>query len=90
MNGRRITISGKRYWLRYVPLRRNDGDCDAPHVKRKEIRIAIQLRRHTAALAETLAHEIIHASVWSLAEETVEQLASDLVRIMKQEGLLRD
>lgn len=86
---RTITIDGKRWRLCYVPMRKFDGLCDRPDTKNKQVRIARRLKRYPRALAETLAHEIIHASCFDLAEERVEQIAADIIRILEQEGCLR-
>jgi len=89
MDGRRITIDGKRWRLRYVPLRDADGLCDPPTKANKEIRLGRRLLRYPRRRAEILTHEILHASLWSLTEEVVGQIADDLIRILEQEGCLK-
>lgn len=89
MDGRRITIGGKHWRLVYVAMRNTDGSCDAPDATGKTIRIARRLKRYPRALAETLVHEIVHACLWPLSEEAVEQAAIDIVRLLEQEGLLK-
>lgn len=85
---KRITIGRKRWILRYVPLRRHWGQCDDPNTPRKEIRISRALRKNRQKWAETLIHEVLHAEDWHRDEESVEQIAGDLARILAQEGLL--
>jgi len=89
MDGRIITVNGKRWRLRYLDMRTCDGECDPPDKPHKEIRIAQRLRKNVTALTETLAHEILHAVAWALSEESVEQMAADIARILDQEGCLR-
>lgn len=90
MNGRRITIGGKHWSLRYVPMRRADGECDPPEKPGKEIRIARRLWRYPVARAEVLVHEALHASDWGRSEESVEQMAADIVRLLTQEGCIKE
>jgi hypothetical protein len=88
MDGRIITIGGKRWRLRYVDMRNDYGECDPPDKPHKEIRIAKRLKKNPVELAETLAHETLHAFSWQLDEGAVEQAAVDIARILDQEGLI--
>ena len=90
MDSRTITINNHRWKLRYVKMRSNDGECDAPGTPCKEIRIARRLLRYPRALAEALVHETIHASCFDLTEDRVEQMAGDIIRILEQENCLRN
>jgi hypothetical protein len=90
MSAKRITICGKHWGLRYIPMRKTDGECDHPSVCHKEIRIACRLRRFPRAWTDALIHEILHAAHWELSEEAVDQLASDIARILDAEGCLRE
>lgn len=90
MDGRIVTVGGKRWRLRYVALRSIDGDCDPPDAPAKQIRIANRTRRHPLSHCETLVHEILHAADWNRTEESVGQMAADIARILQQEGCLRE
>jgi hypothetical protein len=85
-----ITIDGRRWLLRYLPIRSSDGECDQPGSPRKSIRIARRLQRFPRALAETLVHEILHAHLWDLGEEKIDAIASDTARILEGEHCLRE
>ena len=89
MGDRYITISGKRWRLKYTKLRGRWGECDAPETKHKEIRIAKGVRRYKRMHAYTLIHEALHASLWPLSEEHVHELASDLARLLEQQVCLK-
>ncbi len=89
-DGRRVTIAGKHWRLRYVPLRGDDGACDPPDKPRKEIRIARRTLRWTEARAEALLHEALHAHGWCLDEQMIRDYVADAVRLLTQEGCLRD
>lgn len=88
MDGRRVTIVGKHWTLRYVPLRKIDGDCDAPTTPGKEIRVARRLlhRDRQQRLMETLVHECLHAANWNLSEEHVTQASSDITNVLWASG----
>jgi hypothetical protein len=89
MDGRIISILGKRWRLVYSSLRGDNGECDPPDAKGKSIRIAKYLRRHPRALAETIIHEILHAADWWKDEVWIEQLCEDIVRVLDKEELLK-
>lgn len=78
-------IRGKIWDVRYIPNMTNDGECDEPSTKAKQIRIAQRckgLRRLVVLL-----HEGIHAGLWDLDESVVEELAEDLGRLIWREML---
>ena len=89
MDGRTITINDRRWRLRYIPMRKYEGQCDAPNAPGKEIRIARSLLRKPVARAEVLIHEVLHAHLWDLVEDKIDQIASDLIRILDREECLR-
>jgi len=81
-------INRKRWGLRYLPMRRLDGECDPPEKTGKEIRVARRLLRYPVALTETLIHEALHAGLWPLSEEAVAQIAADITRLLDREGCI--
>ena len=81
----RVTIRGKRWNLRTVPLKKVWGDCDPPHVSAKEIRIDTQ-HESDEAWFSTLIHEFCHCFFPDLKEEVVEQFENDLVRLLVRLG----
>jgi hypothetical protein len=75
-----ITILGKRWRLRFCRIK-DDGECDAPEKKGKEIRINSRLRGQEKL--ETLIHELLHAGNWfHRSEEAVTQEARDMARVL--------
>jgi hypothetical protein len=76
---------GKHRWgLSVVPNLKNDGDCDAPDVPNKKIRIASDTRGRVRL--ETYIHEFLHASCWVLTDEAVEQAGHDIARALWRLG----
>lgn len=76
---------GKHCWeLCVVPNLANDGDCDAPDVPGKKIRVDSRTRGR--ARLETYIHEMLHASCWVLTDEAVEQTAHDIARALWRLG----
>lgn len=80
----RIKILGKVWNLRFVPNLANRGDCDAPTVKGREIRIWTGNRGEMRL--NTLIHEMLHAAGWPLDEEFVDQFANDSARALWKLG----
>lgn len=74
----RLTIAGKRWTIKFVRKIMNGGvECDGLCVYGKcEIRIRSGLSGQD--LADTLAHEVMHAAGWNLHEEFVDQTATDI------------
>ena len=79
-----ITILGKRWRLRFTNLKKDNGDCDAPDVKNKEIRVRSNLKGELRL--ETIIHECLHAADWHKDESYIEQKAIDLARILWRLG----
>ena len=77
----RITILGKRWNLKFVRMKHNWGCVDLPGVKNKEMHIN-PCHPNDAELMDTVIHEITHAAFPQLNEETVEQFAKDVTRVL--------
>lgn len=87
MTARTITIRGKRWRLiEGSPGRGCDGHCDSPNQPRKAIVIPRRVRRHRRHYLRILIHEVMHGACFDLAEETVDEISTDLARILEQEG----
>jgi hypothetical protein len=84
----RVTILGKRWNLRFAALKHNWGDCDPPEAAGKEIRIA-HGHEDDRDLLNTCLHECLHCAFPDTKEETINQLANDLERILWRLGWKR-
>lgn len=82
-----VALLGKRWRLRFAPNLANRGDCDAPTLPNKEIRISSALDGEE--LLEVLVHEFTHAAYWHLDEEYVEKFAKDVARELTRLGFTR-
>ena len=83
-----VTVNGKRWKLGFhygCPYR---GQCDAPGVPGKQIRIDKTLDGEEQL--EVLIHELLHAGCWHLDEESVETVACDIARILWRLGYRRN
>ena len=85
----RIRILGKWWQLRFVPTlgsidQPNRGDCNAPDVRGKSIRVLSSLTGEERL--EVLIHEMLHAADWHRSEEWVDQTAKDLARALTRLG----
>jgi hypothetical protein len=67
----RLRLGGKYWTLRFCALRKHKGECDAPSVKNKQIRIKTNLSEREEL--EVLIHELLHAVEWMKDEEWVER-----------------
>lgn len=81
----RITILGKRWNLiRGRCANDEDGYCTPPDQAGRTICIRPSLTGERRLEVEI--HEMIHAAMWSLDEEFVEQMAKDLARNLTRIG----
>jgi len=90
-----VTIRRKRWLLRFVSNLGRDaaghrlwGDCDPPNKRGKTIRILRGLNPHDEL--DTLIHEALHAGSWDLSEDSVNELARDIARLLWRVGWRRE
>lgn len=81
-----VTIGGKRYRLEFARMRSNDGQCDHPQQRGKKIVLNPRIRRNSREYMETVLHEVLHAALWHLDEDFVDQYARDATRILHRLG----
>ena len=87
MPDRIITIRGRRWRLiEGSPGRGCDGQCSPPTLPGKTITIPRRVRRNRRHYLRILLHECMHAGLWDLDETTIDDLSTDLARILEQEG----
>lgn len=81
----RHKIRGKIWQLDYVRRLPQGarGSCDAPTRAGKKIKIKQSIKG--LLKLDTLIHEGLHAGLWDLDEEAVNELASDLARMIWKE-----
>lgn len=77
-----------KYWRVVEKEIEARGYCDPPSAQDKKIELHPDLRgeEHLA----TVIHEVIHAAIWSMDEEYVEELSTDLARILWRFQYRRD
>jgi hypothetical protein len=85
----RAKIRGKIWQIVRIQKMPGDphGECDAPYVKGKQIRIYGEQKGRE--LVDTVLHEALHAAFWDLDDEAVHEVAHDLARLLDRAGLLR-
>lgn len=82
-----VSLRGKRWKIRELPaskLPQRDGECDHPNLARKEIRLRNNLG--SKRKLEIALHEGLHACLWDLDEEAIEEIAHDLARMVWRLG----
>jgi hypothetical protein len=84
----RVKLLGRWWGLRFVPNLRDDGACDPPTLKGKEIRVKSTLTG--VDRLETVIHEMVHAAGWHLDEPFTEQFAHDAARVLWRLGYRLD
>jgi hypothetical protein len=75
-----LTINGKRWRLTRRPRKDSAGHCCPPDQRAKTMYIPTNGKTQDAL--RIIIHEIIHAGVFVLDEETVDTLASDVARVL--------
>jgi hypothetical protein len=83
-----MIIRGKQYKLRFVSNLKGLGECSSPSEPNRVIKIKKGL--DTKTRFEIILHEIIHAACWDLAEETVEEMATDATTILFNEFTIEE
>ncbi len=82
-------LNGNRYEIVYVDELIDEdkeecyGLCDAPTEPNKKIRIKRGLP--SDMLLNVALHECLHGCLWCLSEDTVEQVATDLSKMLIKE-----
>jgi hypothetical protein len=72
----RVLVRNKIWRLVYTTTLEEgtDGECDAPFIKKKQIRIRKELKGQR--LLDAYVHEVTHAALWLLGEGPVASLAN--------------
>lgn len=81
-----VRMMGRNWRLRYAPNLANDGDCQPPTVKDKEIRLSSELDKASPDHLETVVHELTHAAFYWMREYAVSEFAADLTRVLWRMG----
>lgn len=82
-----LTFRSRRWRYSRPRLRGKRGSCDSPSTPRKQILVSSHL--HGIEELEINLHEFIHAALWDLDEEAVDETASDLARALWRLGYVR-
>jgi hypothetical protein len=80
----RIQIMDKRWNLRFASNLSNHGECQAPTVRDKQMRILSSLRGKRRLTV--LIHEMLHAANWHLDEQFVAQASEDIANVLWRLG----
>lgn len=81
----RIKLLGKLWDLVVVPRQAAEGQCDAPSVRSKQIRIARRCRGQHRL--DVILHELLHAAAFhQFDEQWVDELATDMARVLWRLG----
>ena len=84
-----VNVAGKRWGLRFVAMpdkkdKKCKGYCESPDKKNKEIVIKKDLPPKEEL--DTTLHELLHAADWSKDEEWVDQVGTDIAKILWRLG----
>lgn len=81
----RVTIRG-RYWrlVRGRLPRDVDGLCDPPAALAKSITIRKGLPMRDEL--RVLIHEMLHAGLWDLDEQAVDEISTDISNVLMRDG----
>jgi hypothetical protein len=83
----RVLVRGKVWSLVYTnDLPKDvDGECDAPTLKKKQIRIRKNIGEQR--LLDVYVHELSHAALWDLGEGPVASMANAVAHELWNDGL---
>ena len=83
----RLAIRGKVWTLVFTTTlpKDVDGECDAPWIKKKKIKIRKELVKQP--LLDALVHECSHAALWDLGEGPIASLANAVAHELWNDGL---
>ena len=81
------TFRGKRWRIKYRRMKEYSGSCDPPTEPEKVIMVHPQLEGLDEL--DTWIHEALHATVWDLDEEAVNESARDIARLLWRLGYRR-
>lgn len=81
-----VLIRGKRWRLLFTRelSHQHLGECDHPSTRNKAIRIRKSLRGELRL--DTLIHETLHAGYPDMSEDAINQVASDVARVLWKVG----
>ena len=83
-----VTVRGRRWRLEFARLKNMRGVCDSPDMQDRRIRIAKRLEGEEQL--DVTLHELLHAALWDLDEEAVDETATDLARVLWKLGWRRE
>ena len=86
---RRIKIRGK-YWRLKTSKLTHPGECQAPWKKRKKILISKELESGSLIELDTVLHELLHAAMWDVSEETIRESATSIAKVLFDLGARLD
>lgn len=84
----KVKVRHKTWDLSFSPRVKENGLCDSPTVKGKRILVSSTLKGEKQL--ETIIHELLHAGLWSLDEECVDDMGLDIARVLWRLGYRRD
>ncbi len=76
----RVRIRGKHWDFRFVSRLSTKADCDHPETNGKKIRVRKGLEPQMEL--DSTIHELLHAGHWDLAEEAVNEMATDIAKVL--------
>ena len=82
----RVKIRGKYWRLRTTGKLKHPGECHAPWKKNKQILINKNVKSGSLAALDVMCHELLHACVWDLSEETIRETATSVAKVLYDLG----
>lgn len=77
----------KRYKILWNKPRGAEGLCDDPAKPAKNRRILVNRNAPEHEVSDTLIHEVLHAELWMLDEETISRVATNLNALLIKCGM---
>lgn len=84
MNIKTVTMRGRKWKITPIAQNGDLGACQAPNIPDKEMDIPID--GDTRDELRVIIHECLHACLWDLDEEAVDETSTDIARLLWRLG----
>jgi hypothetical protein len=84
---KKYDLRGAKYTIKYARIK-DRGSCESPKEKAPTIKINNKLKG--AERLEVLIHEVMHACLWDLDEEAVQETSLAIANVVEDHFIIED
>ena len=82
-------LNGKKYQFKWRRMKDKLGLCSSPEENSEGRIIWINPDSDAETIVKTLIHEMLHAQIWVLDEDTVERTSQEMFEVLKIAGAIK-